>query len=1002
MVGGKPIAKARPVPGMGAWVLDEHLVPLAAGQRGELCMSGAGLAIGYRNQPELTAKKFPDHPTLGRIYRTGDLVHAEPDGTLFYHGRIDSQVKVRGYRIELEAIETCLARCDGVREAACRVQGDNAAQAIAAHIVAVDPSRPAHVDSLKRSLREQLPAYMVPTLFGLIDDLPRSAGGKLRRTDLPLLALPERRRPVEDTADPNERAIAATVGEVFGLTGGVSTQDDFFDDLGGTSLQAAILISKLRANPATAAITVRDVYEARTVAQLARRAGPGPAGRPKPAPRTAPVLSSASAAAKVTAVQTAWILLELLLLAPVAYLVTFEFLPWLAGWLGLLTLVLVVPLVLIPVSLAWTPIAVVIAVRLKKMLIGRYRPVRASAWSGLRVRIWIVQHVVRIIPWRSIAGTEFQCMALRALGARIGKRVHIHRGVNLTQGGWDLLDIGDDVTLSQDAHLGLVQFEEGQVVVGPIMIGHGATVDIRAGLGPGCRMGRDSWLAPLSSLPAGKSLPDSEMWDGVPARPAGPAPRPPVPVNGGSVLSPILHGIVMMVGRTLLGWVLALPATIMMVGVVLHYDLTFGAVLVALTNPLAYLPFLGSIAALACLTLMITVALEAFAARALGRVTGQVISRWSPAYIRIWLKSGLVDSAGRWLSGGLYWPAWLRWAGMDVGRGCEISTIIDVVPELVHIGPDTFFADGIYLGGPRIHQGTVTLAQVRISPRTFLGNHAVIAGGQRLPPDILIGISTVADDRVVRPGSSWFGHPAFELPRREVVQADRAVTHRPSLVRRINRLFWEWLRFALPVVPLAVTVAWFWGVAVALRVLPLTGFLAIGAAAVSFGVALLPCVILLALKWLLLGKVRPGVHPLWSCWCSRWDFLYVAWGVIASGVLAAVEGTLLLPVYLRRMGMSIGRRVVLGDGFAQVVDPDMLHIEDGATVNAMFQAHTFEDRVLKIGRVRVGAHSTLAHATVPLYGADIGTCTYVAPNSVIMKHEHLLPHMRYEGAPTRA
>jgi non-ribosomal peptide synthetase-like protein len=171
-------------------------------------------------------------------------------------------------------------------------------------------------------------------------------------------------------------------------------------------------------------------------------------------------------------------------------------------------------------------------------------------------------------------------------------------------------------------------------------------------------------------------------------------------------------------------------------------------------------------------------------------------------------------------------------------------------------------------------------------------------------------------------------------------------------------------------------------------------------AAVSLAAVLALCGFVLVLKWTLLGKVKPGIHPLWSCWCSRWDFLYVAWGFIAGGALSALEGTLLLPLYLRRMGMRIGKRVVLGDGFAQVVDPDMLDIGDGATVNAMFQAHTFEDRVLKIDHVRVGAYSTLGDATVPLYGADIGDGARVAAHSVIMKREHLLPGLRYEGVPT--
>jgi non-ribosomal peptide synthetase-like protein len=264
---------------------------------------------------------------------------------------------------------------------------------------------------------------------------------------------------------------------------------------------------------------------------------------------------------------------------------------------------------------------------------------------------------------------------------------------------------------------------------------------------------------------------------------------------------------------------------------------------------------------------------------------------------------------------------------------------------------------------------------------------------------VLLGICTVANDRVVTPGSSWFGHPPFELPRREIVEADRTVTHDPSLIRVVDRLFWEWLRFALPVVPMLALVAWGYGLSVAGSALPFWAGLA------SAGVALLCagllCLFMLGLKWILLGRVRPGIHPLWSCWCSRWDFLYVAWGVIASPVLAPLEETLLLPMYLRRMGMKIGKRVVLGGGFAQVVDPDMLEIGDGATVNAMFQAHTFEDRVLKIGKVRVGPYSTLGDATVPLYGADIGAATYVAPHSVIMKHEHLQPGLRYEGAPTR-
>ena len=126
----------------------------------------------------------------------------------------------------------------------------------------------------------------------------------------------------------------------------------------------------------------------------------------------------------------------------------------------------------------------------------------------------------------------------------------------------------------------------------------------------------------------------------------------------------------------------------------------------------------------------------------------------------------------------------------------------------------------------------------------------------------------------------------------------------------------------------------------------------------------------------------------------------MAWENWARPALLHLEGTLLLSWYLRAMGVKLGKRVVLGPGFAQVVDPDLMVIEDGATVSAMFQAHTFEDRVLKMDYVHVRRSATVGIGSVPLYGSDIGAGAYVAPHSVVMKDERLLPGVRYAGAPT--
>src|SRR5262249_12514586 len=353
-----------------------------------------------------------------------------------------------------------------------------------------------------------------------------------------------------------------------------------------------------------------------------------------------------------------------------------------------------------------------------------------------------------------------------------------------------------------------------------------------------------------------------------------------------------------------------------------------------------------------------------------------------------------------WLSGTLFWPIWLRMAGMKVGRDCEISTIIDVVPELIEIGPESFLADGIYLGGPRVHRGTVTLAQTRLGANPVLGNHSDVRAGQRLPDDVLIGVCTAVDDGFVRAGTSWFGHPPFELPRREVMEFDRSLTHNPSLIRYVNRVFWEMLRSLLPVFPFLVFPVWFDLIVRADAAVPRPVFLFTILPLASLGIGAFFCLLVLLLKWVLLGRVRPGAHPLWSCWCSRWDFLYVAWAVYANRLLVFLEGTLLLSWYLRAMGMRLGRRVVLGGGFAQVVDPDMLTFDDGATVSCQFQAQTFEDRVLKVDPIRIRNEATGGSGGVLLYGADIGAKAQVAAHSVVMKRESLLPSTSYAGCPT--
>lgn len=995
-----PITIGRPVPGMHAWVLDANLDEVPHGEQGELCLAGIALARGYMNSPELTARKFPMHPRLGRIYCTGDLVHRDAEGNFTCHGRIDSQVKIRGYRIELEAIEARLVECAGVREAACAVQGEGALQKLVAFVVPEDGATALSVADLKNALRAVLPEYMVPGRFGILMALPTTVSGKLKRSDLPVLEAhaSECNSQVRAPQNSMQQQLADAFQATLAGTERISVDHDFFNDLGGDSLLAAQLISRLRDNPATASLTVRDLYETRTVAALAKRVSAAGALHPaieKPADRPAghPMLA--------TAIQALCLTMVLVLGAPFAYLAVFHVLPWLLESLSLGLLLLLSPLFYFATSTAYTLSTVALAVAVKKLLIGRYRPMQAPVWGSFYVRNWLVQQTVRLVPWRALEGTAFQLMALRALGAHIGDRVHIHRGVNLLAGGWDLLTIGDDVTISQDASLQLVELADGQIVIGPVTLDNGSTLDVRAGVAGHTHLEAQSYLTALSYLERGSRIPQGECWDGVPARFARRASEPPARPVVQRDLSPALHGIALSLGRFVLGLFEALPALGLAYAFALIEGLDVEAAAAWMFQPTLNITgfLLGT--ALFLLILPMTLLFQVIAMRLMGPVPPGVISRWSLSYIRVWLKAGLVESANHWLTGTLLWHAWLRAAGMKLGRGCEISSILDTIPELIEIGPASFLADGIYLGGPRVHRGTVTLAPVQLSTNTYFGNNVVIAGGQKVPEDVLLGVSTVADDTKIRPGTSWFGHPPFELPRREVVEVDRRFTRAPRWISYGNRLFWELLRFALPLTFLLLALGWLQVLAAAESSVSLPVLLLGVLPALDFAALAIPCLLGLALKWVLLGRVKPGVHPLWSCWCCRWEFHYIAWEIYAAGPLSYLEGTLLLNWFLRAMGMRIGRHVVLSSGFAFVIDHDMLEFEDGATVSCLFQAHTFEDRVLKIDHVRIRRQATVGNSAVLLYGADIGEQTYVAPHSVVMKHERLLPARSYTGCPTR-
>jgi amino acid adenylation domain-containing protein/FkbM family methyltransferase len=274
-VGGDEPGRLPPVPigraqaGRRTYVLDDALRPVPPGAPGELCLGGA-LSRGYLGLPGETAACFVPDALSGepgaRLYRTRDRARFGYDGTLTFLGRLDHQVKLRGFRVELGEVEAMLARQPGVRAAVVLARDSATGLRLVACVVAQPGATPAPRE-LREGLERQLPRYMVPAEFHLLERLPLTSGGKVDRAALLRLAAETRQEPVRVAPRTATEALLAEIAaDVLGLPE-VSVHDDFFE-LGGHSLLAIRLLSRVRAI-LEVEVPLRGFFDAPTVAGLA-------------------------------------------------------------------------------------------------------------------------------------------------------------------------------------------------------------------------------------------------------------------------------------------------------------------------------------------------------------------------------------------------------------------------------------------------------------------------------------------------------------------------------------------------------------------------------------------------------------------------------------------------------------------------------------------------------------------------------------------------------------
>lgn len=242
---GAPPPIGRPIDNVRVRIVDRNLEPVPLGVAGEMLICGRSLANGYWNRPTLTAEKFVELSDGQRAYRTGDICRLRRDGEIEFLGRLDTQVKVRGCRIELAEIEHALLAHEGVRDAVADVaDAANGQKRIVAYIVAEAQAAPAP-EALRALLAERLPAYMLPSSFVRIDAVPKTANGKVDRKSLPSpdteeLSVGPRIPPRTTT----ESEIASLWKELLSVDD-VSVGDNFFQ-LGGDSFMASRLVVGIR------------------------------------------------------------------------------------------------------------------------------------------------------------------------------------------------------------------------------------------------------------------------------------------------------------------------------------------------------------------------------------------------------------------------------------------------------------------------------------------------------------------------------------------------------------------------------------------------------------------------------------------------------------------------------------------------------------------------------------------------------------------------------------
>jgi non-ribosomal peptide synthetase-like protein len=999
----QPITIGKPLPTYSVIILEpgtKKILPF--GKEGEIAIAGIGVAQGYLNRPDQTQQAFikdflaiKNNPT-GLIYRTGDIGLINENGDIEYRGRIDLQVKIRGYRIELTEIESVILKIPQIAQAVVDTfEPYPGVKELVAYYTLQDDVGAIAQETLIAELRTVLPNYMVPSYYEHLAVMPLMACDKADRKALPKPSskrMNAGQRVIVEPRTTMEAVVTEVLADLLELDA-VSTEEDFFDDLGTDSLLIAMFGAAVREQLPNIDVSMRDFYAYPSVAKLAAHLDRKPSVQYNGSKVDKFRIPSKLDYYTCGTVQLATYFLFICF----ATVLLMEVIPWIFAARSPVDLYLRLCGFFAGSFFVWTSLAIAA----KWILVGVWKTEKIPIWSFKYYRFWLIKHIIQSSPVALFKGYPLYNAYLRLMGAKIGKNVVME--CQLMPFCADLLNIADNTILRNDSVLVSYKARSNYIYTGPIslgknvIVGEGSVIDINTVMENGAQLGH------ASCLNEGQTIFEDKRYHGNPAEETSTDFRS---CDEKQVSS--LRQVIYSLGQLLNRFFGVVPLLILLM-----------SYLVTITLP-KYEP-LTQPWALHILLVTLVASLSFFL---LGLLLNTVIPRVLNRFLKVnrsYVLYGFhfmifkmiqkfTNSATNNLVFGdssfiVYYMklvgyklSWVIQTGSNFGLEHKHDN-----PYLCNFGSGTMISDGFSMLNVHESSTAFRLAKTSVGDDNFIGNNVFYPAKGKTGNNCLIATKAMVPvEGKIHENVGLLGSPCFEIPR----TVERSPTVEPA-TKAVNRLKgvrrknWHNLRtitgylisrFAYTYITLMV----FYAIAHSWVTLGLFDRIVIVNLFLIFSIGYF---IIVERATFAFGGMTPIIVSIYDkkywqverVWKSSETFLRGLW-----------LGTPFRSIINRLLGIKQGK-MVFDDGL-YASEKTMLEIGDYCNFNTgcVLQSHSLEDGIYKSDYIKVGSQCSIETKAFVHYGVTVGNDVIIGADSFVMKGEHLANRTIWGDNPAKA